>query len=73
MRAIREWLGTGRSRARLWTALAPNRFQGFLAGVRTRNPLNVLDNVILMNEKPGSTGRPASSILTLKHQPRVPS
>jgi len=46
--------------------------QGFLAGVRTRDPLNVLDNIILTNEKPGSADRPASSILSSKHQPRDP-
>jgi hypothetical protein len=49
------------------------RVQGFLTGVRTRDPFNELDSIILMNEEPGDQHRPAPSILTLKHQPRVPS
>jgi hypothetical protein len=46
--------------------------QGFLAGVRVRDPLNVFDNIILANQKPASADHPASSTLRSKHQPRDP-
>jgi hypothetical protein len=49
-----------------WAALAPNRFKDFLAGVRTRDPLNALDIVVSTNESRAAWTAPGAIDTQLK-------